>query len=264
MTQVMALLTDFGYRDHYVGVMKGVIWGIAPDVQIADISHAVRPQNVFEGAFLLAQAYPYFPPETIFVAVVDPGVGTRRRPLAAQIGNYYFVVPDNGLLTFVIREARKQKWPMRFVHLTQTAYWLPAISRSFHGRDIFAPVAAHLATGVALEALGPTVEDPVLIPIPEPSPEQEGWRGEIIYIDGFGNLITNITPLHLGEREQWKIRYKDHEVRGIVSTFGDGQPGDLIAMFDSTGFLSLCIVNGNAEMTLKAQTGDVLWVLPQA
>ncbi len=264
MAQVVALLTDFGYRDHYVGVMKGVIWRIAPGVQIADITHAVRPQNIFEGAFLLAQAYPYFPRETVFVAVVDPGVGTPRRPLAAQIGDYYFVAPDNGLLTLVVREATMQRWSMRFVRLTQPSYWLPTVSRSFHGRDIFAPVAAHLATGVALDALGLAVEDPVLIPIPEPTPEQGGWRGQIIYIDGFGNLITNIAPVHLEGRGQWKICYKDREINEIVATFGEGHPGDLIAMFDSTGFLSLCVVNGNAEATLKAQTGDDLWILPQA
>jgi S-adenosylmethionine hydrolase len=258
---VVALLTDFGYRDHYVGVMKGVIWGIAPSVRIADISHAIRPQDVFEGAFLLAQAYAYFPPKSIFVAVVDPGVGTQRRPIAARIGDYFFVAPDNGLLTFVIREGESRGWPMRFVHLTQSAYWLPQISRSFHGRDIFAPVAAHLANGIPLDALGPQIEDPVILPIPEPSPEERGWQGQIIYIDAFGNLITNIQPHHLAGESDWRIQYKDYEIRGLVNTFGEGRPGDLIAMFDSTGYLSLCIVNGNAETKLSAQVGDPLRVL---
>ncbi|MCX8024874.1 MAG: SAM-dependent chlorinase/fluorinase [Thermanaerothrix sp.] len=260
MTSVVALLTDFGYRDHYVGVMKGVIWGIAPSVQIADISHAVRPQNIFEGAFLLAQAYAYFPPKSIFVAVVDPGVGTQRRPLAARIGDYFFVAPDNGLLTFVIREAQNRGWSMCFVHLTQSAYWLPHISRSFHGRDIFAPVAAHLANGLPLVALGSQIEDPVTLSLPEPSPEPRGWQGQIIYIDGFGNLITNIQPHHLAGELDWKIQYGGHEINGLVNTFGEGKPGDLIAMFDSTGYLSLCIVNGNAEEELGAQVGDPLKV----
>ncbi|MDT8897393.1 SAM-dependent chlorinase/fluorinase [Thermanaerothrix sp. 4228-RoL] len=261
MAGIVALLTDFGYRDHYVGVMKGVIWGISPSVQIADITHAVRPQNVFEGAFLLAQAYPYFPPESIFVAVVDPGVGTQRRPLAARVGDYFFVAPDNGLLSFVIREGEIHRWPMEFVHLTQSAYWLPNVSRSFHGRDVFAPVAAHLAKGVPLEALGPRIEDPIMLPVPEPFPEEGGWQGQIIYIDVFGNLITNIQPHHLAGDLHWKIYYKDREIDKLVNTFGEGRPGDLIAMFDSTGYLSLCIVNGNAEMTLNARVGDSLKML---
>lgn len=254
--RVVSLLTDFGYRDHYVGVMKGVIWNIAPAVQIADISHAVQPQNIFEGAFLLSQAYRYFPPETIHVAVVDPGVGTARRPMAARIGDYYFVCPDNGLLTFVIRDAEAQNEPMHFVHLNRPQYWLPEVSRSFHGRDIFAPVAAHLAKGVPLEHLGEAIDNPVRIAIPAPLPLEEGWEATIIYVDGFGNLITNLQPQHLEHRLDWRFKLGNHEIRKWVQTFGEAEPGSAVAMFDSTGYLSLCIVNGNAANALTAKVGD--------
>src|SRR3972149_2437787 len=144
---VITLMTDFGIKDGNVGVMKGVIWGIAPDVQISDLSHTIQAQNIREAGFILARSVPYFPKGTIHVAVVDPGVGTQRRPMAARIGDWFFVGPDNGLITMWLEHAEKENWTSEFVHLDRPEYWLPVVSHVFHGRDIFSPAAAHLARG---------------------------------------------------------------------------------------------------------------------
>src|SRR5512136_277510 len=151
----LTLTTDFGFKDGFVGTLKGVIWSICPTAQIADISHAIAPQNVLEGALVLCRAYPFFPPGSVHVAVVDPGVGTRRRPMAARLGEHFFVGPDNGLFTPAYEAAEKKGWPLDLVHLTNEKFFLAQVSRTFHGRDIFAPVAAHLANGVPLADLGP-------------------------------------------------------------------------------------------------------------
>ena len=152
---ILTLTTDFGTKDGFVGTMKGVIWSICPTVQIADISHEISPQNVIEGAYALGRAYAFFPSGTIDVAVVDPGVGTARRPIAAMVGQQVFVGPDNGLFTQMVNDADMKGWLVKIVHLVNQKYFLPQVSSTFHGRDIFAPVAAHLAAGVVLEDLGP-------------------------------------------------------------------------------------------------------------
>lgn len=163
---IVTLLTDFGLQDHFVGVMKGVIAEIAPQTKVIDISHQIHPQNVIEGSRMLKEAVPYFPAGTVHVAVVDPGVGTHRRAVAAQIGSQFFVAPDNGLLSPLIERAKEKGEVLVIVALDQPKYWLPEPSRSFHGRDIFAPVGAHLANGVPLQKLGQTISDPVLINFP--------------------------------------------------------------------------------------------------
>jgi S-adenosylmethionine hydrolase len=150
----ISILTDFGLKDGNVGVMKGVIWGIAPDIQILDLSHDIAPQDIQEAAFVLGRAAPYFPPGTIHLVVVDPGVGTERRPLAANFGPYFFVGPDNGVITRLIAYAKLQEWAIEVVYIKNPQYWLPEISHIFHGRDIFAPVAAHIAAGIPLIELG--------------------------------------------------------------------------------------------------------------
>ena len=162
---VITLLTDFGTRDGYPGVMKGVIWKIAPEVQIADISHSIRPQNIYHGALALWRTTHYFPAGTIHVAVVDPGVGTNRRPIGIRLGDQYFIGPDNGLFTLVLERAEVQNELIQVVHLNQPQYWLPEISHVFHGRDIFAPSAAHLAIGVSLAKLGTLINDPIRLQI---------------------------------------------------------------------------------------------------
>ena len=176
---IITLTTDFGLRDGFVGTLKGVILGISPHVQIVDISHAITPQNTLEGAYALLRAFPFFPAGTIHVAIVDPGVGTHRRPIAARLGEHFFVGPDNGLFTRMLEFTEQHHSPLKFIHLTNPDYWLPDVSRTFHGRDIFAPVAAHLANGVALEKMGSPVTDPVRITLPKPERTDRGWIAHI-------------------------------------------------------------------------------------
>ncbi len=202
MSPTISLLTDFGTSDEFVGVMKGVIWGIAAQVNIADISHAVQPQNVLHGALLLGRAYRYFPGGSIHVAVVDPGVGTARRGIALQVGKHTFVGPDNGLFTVPLTSGE----PFSAVSLDNAAYHLPAVSHSFHGRDVFAPVAAHLANGVPLSAMGEPVIDPMILNIPKPLRVANGWQAQVLLVDGFGNLITNLSEGDLQGQEVREVR----------------------------------------------------------
>jgi S-adenosylmethionine hydrolase len=182
----ITITTDFGTKDGFVGTLKGVIWGICPTAQIADITHEVAPQNILEGAFALWRAYPFFPSGTTHIAVVDPGVGTHRRPIALRIHGQTFVGPDNGLFTPMLEDAENNGWPVEIVHLTNEKYFLLDVSRTFHGRDIFSPVAAHIANGVPLAELGPTVNDPVRIPLPKPEKTSSGWLAHITVVDVFG------------------------------------------------------------------------------
>lgn len=256
--QFITLLTDFGLKDGYVGAMKGVIWGIAPQAQIADITHLVGPQNVLEGALALGRAAPYFPAGTVHLAVVDPGVGTARRPIAAQLGKRFFVGPDNGLCTVLVDRARQAGDPVQFFHLDQPRFWLPEISNVFHGRDIFAPVAAHLVNGVQLEALGSPIDDPHLLLLPKPERTAQGWRGQVLWVDHFGNLSTNLTRQALAGMETAVVRIAGREIRGLVKTFGERGAGELVAMIDSSDALSICIVNGDAAAQLGVQPGQVV------
>ncbi len=259
---VITLLTDFGLKDGYVGVLKGVIWGIAPQAQIADITHQVRPQNVLEGALALGRVAAYFPAGTIHLAVVDPGVGTQRRPLAARFGEQYFVGPDNGLCTLLDESARQSGMRVQFIHLDRPQYWLPEISKVFHGRDIFSPVAAHLANGVALSKLGSPISDPKLLEIPHPKQVGDGWRGQVILVDNFGNLSTNLTRRELAGMSPMTVRIAGKQIRGLVNTFGDAQPGDLAAMFGEADDLTIAVVNGSAAAALSVGAGEPVEVLP--
>jgi S-adenosylmethionine hydrolase len=255
----ITLTTDFGGSP---GVMKGVIWRIAPRVQIADLSHTIRPYDVRQAALLLARQVEYFPENTIHVAVVDPGVGTARRPLAAQIGPQRVVGPDNGIFTPLFQRAAQAGWPVRMVHTDRTAYWLPQVSAIFHGRDVFAPVAAHWAAGVPLEALGEVIEDPVQLALPRPQPTAQGVTGEVTLIfQHFGNLITNIQRADLEDWSQVRIRLCEVEIEGLVQTFGDRPPGTLIALFGSSGHLMIAVVNGRATDYLQPSIGDQVEVL---
>jgi S-adenosylmethionine hydrolase len=254
--RVITLTTDFGLRDGYAGVVKGVIWKIAPEVQIADISHQISPQDVMEGALTLGRAAEYFPDGTIHIGVVDPGVGTTRRPIAARLGSQYFVGPDNGLFTVLLERAERKHEQVDVIHLNQPQYWLSSISNVFHGRDIFAPSAAYLAQGVSLESLGMLIHDPVRLDLPVPEQLADGWRGQVIAIDHFGNLSTNLEKGLLANTASIKIRYKNNVITGLLRTFGDGQPGQLIALIDSSDHLSLNVVNGNAAEQYQARIGD--------
>jgi len=258
---VVSITTDFGEKDGFVGTMKGVIWGICPEAQIADITHDVPAQDIMIGAIALWRAAPFFPPGTVHLAVVDPGVGTQRRPMAAQIGDQFVVGPDNGLFTHMITTAQKAKQKLRYVFLNNPAYWLPEVSRTFHGRDVFAPVAAHLACGVPLEKLGTPFTDPVLLELPHAERTPEGWMAHVTVIDGFGNLTTDLPGAALGDRRDAVIRLHGRQVDGIVESYGYCQTGDLIALLDSEGYLEVAVVNGSAARLLNAKMGDVVHVI---
>jgi len=258
----LTLLTDFGIQDHFVGVMKGVISNISPQTKIIDISHKVRPQNVAHGARMLASALPYFPVGTVHVAVVDPGVGTDRRAIAAQIGVHFFVAPDNGLLTSILEEAEKSGKDIEIVKLDQSKYWLPNPSKSFHGRDIFAPVGAHLANGLPLSNLGEKITNPVRLDMTQPKPNQNGWIGEVVMVDVFGNLSTNLSPDMMGQNpEDLVVKIKGETIQGLTEAFGNAQPGELIATIDSSAALAISVVNGDASKRLDADIGTQVEVV---
>jgi S-adenosyl-L-methionine hydrolase (adenosine-forming) len=256
----ITLMTDFGIKDGNVGVMKGVIWNICPSVQIADLSHMIGAQNVSEAALILSRSVPYFPKGTIHVVVVDPGVGTARRPMAARLGDSYYVGPDNGTITPWLEREQAADGPCEFVRLDNPRYRLPDVSHVFHGRDIFAPAAAHLACGVPFAEFGASFTDPVRIDLPKPVRTPDGLRGQVIHVDHFGNLASNIRIEHLKDvlprRQDILVRLAGREIRGMVNTFGERPEGELIALLGSTGNLIVSRVNGNAAQLLKAGVGD--------
>ena len=253
---VLTLTTDFGVGDYEAGVLKGVIWQIAPDAKIAALSHAIAPHDITEAAILLWRAAPYFPDGTIHVVVVDPGVGTSRRGLAARLGTQYFVGPDNGLISMLLNNTEERGEQTEFIHLDQSRYCLPEVTPIFHGRDVFAPVAAHLAGGVSLSALGTSINDPIRLETPRPARTSHGWSGQVIHIDHFGNLATNLHFIQFNQPKEVIVHIKGKQVTGLSSTFGERPPGTLIALIDSSGSLAISVVNGSAAQFLQACLGD--------
>ena len=238
----MTLTTDFGLDDAYVGVMHGVILGICPEARIVDLCHHIAPQNVRQAAFVLQTAHRYFPPGTVHVVVVDPGVGSARRALAVRTRRAFFVAPDNGVLSYLLEDEP----PLEQVHLTQREYWLPAISQTFHGRDIFAPVGAHLAKGVPLAALGQPAEDLVRLPMWRPKTGPDGViRAQVLHVDHFGNLITNV-PGEMLEGRDWVVQVKGHGVQGLSRAYAEVEEGALLALVGSSGHLEIAVRNGSA------------------
>jgi S-adenosylmethionine hydrolase len=251
---VIALLTDFGSRDHYAGTMKGVALGICPDVTLVDISHDLPAHDVLAGALELAASYRYFPAGTIFLVVIDPGVGSARRGLAAEAGDYRFVAPDNGVLTATLDETPAKK----VVELTERRYARPTVSRTFEGRDRFAPAAAWLAKGVSLSALGRPAGTIHHLDIPRPEAAEDGLAGEVLRVDRFGNLTTNIdrrTFEKLAADGHVAIRIGDRPVARLVSTYGDAGPGELCALFGSSDHLEIAVNGGNAAGELALGRG---------
>ncbi|MCX7707763.1 MAG: SAM-dependent chlorinase/fluorinase [Anaerolineae bacterium] len=250
---IITLTTDFGLSDGYVGIMKGVILGIAADVQLVDISHDITPQDVRQGSFVLRNAVSYFPAGTVHLAVVDPGVGSSRRPLLVTTPRASFVGPDNGLFTFALEQPGAQAWV-----LDQPRYWLPAISRTFHGRDIFAPVVAHLARGVPPEELGSPVSDAVQL---EPLlPERLGNHhivGHVIHVDRFGNLITNVPASWLADGD-WACEIAGRRIPRLSETYSAALPGELLALIGSSGMLEVAVRNGSAARLLEAGVGQAI------
>ena len=256
MRPVVALLTDFGSRDHYAGTMKGVILGICPDATLVDITHDVPPHDVLTAALELSASYRFFPAGTIFLVVVDPGVGSSRRPLAAEAGDYRFVAPDNGVLSAVFKDTP----PKRVVELTERRFARPTISRTFEGRDRFAPAAGWLAKGTELKALGRTFTDYLRLAIPDPSVTDRELRGEVLRVDRFGNLITNIdrrTFDRLGRTGEAtiEIRAGDHLVGRLVSTYAEIAPGEVCSLFGSTDHLEVAANSASAAATLGLGRG---------
>jgi S-adenosylmethionine hydrolase len=262
---VITLMTDFGIKDGNVGVMKGVIWGICPTAQISDLSHVVPAQNIREAGYILVRSVPYFPKGSIHVVVVDPGVGTQRRPMAAHIGDWFYVGPDNGTITGWLERANDEGWRTEFVELNRPQYWLQDVSHVFHGRDIFSPVAAYLANGVPLRELGSSFSDPIRLELPKPEKSDHGWKGEVIHIDHFGNVSTNIRVENLGdtmkEKENITVRLNGIDIKGMVNTFGERSVGELIALIGSTGNLGIAVVNGNAQQRLGTKIGNRVEVI---
>ncbi|MBN8579928.1 MAG: SAM-dependent chlorinase/fluorinase [Anaerolineae bacterium] len=258
---IITITTDFGIKNEFVAVMKGVILGISPAVQIVDVTHAIAPQNILEGAFALWRAASFFPDQTIHLFVVDPGVGTSRRAIAARIGSQYFVGPDNGLLTPIIESAEQIGSEMKFIHLQNSKYFLPIVSRTFHGRDIFSPVAAHIANGVALAELGAPISDPVRLALPKPTKTESGWTAHITVVDIFGNLTLDLPSSALQNRTAVLFRLHQAEISGVVDSYGQRSPGDLVAVVDSEGFIEIAEVNGSAAKRLNVNVGDMVEVI---
>jgi len=251
---VIALLTDFGTRDHYAGAMRGVALGICPDATLVDITHDIEPQDVLGGTLELAAAFKYFPPGTIFLAVVDPGVGSSRRGIAAEAGGYKFVAPDNGLLTMVFREAP----PKRVVELTERRYARPTVSRTFEGRDRFAPAAAWLAKGIDLTALGRPLTAWQVLDIPEPTVAEGRIAGEVLRVDRFGNLVTNIdrrTFDRVASGGALEIAAAEHAVTRLVATYDEADAGSICALFDSGDHLEIAVTGGSAAGRLRLARG---------
>ena len=233
---VLALLTDFGSRDHYVGAMKGVILGICPDATLVNITHDVPTHDVLTASLELAAAYRYFPAGTVFLVVVDPGVGSERRGLAADTGDYRFIAPDNGVLTAVLNESP----PKRVVELTERRYARPTVSRTFEGRDRFAPAAAWIAKGVQLSALGRPLSDYRLLDLPVPSCGEDRIEGQVLRVDHFGNLVSNIdrkTFERLAQSGPIQIKVGKHAIGRLVETYADIGEDEVCALFGSTDHL---------------------------
>jgi S-adenosylmethionine hydrolase len=259
---VVALLTDFGTRDHYAGTMKGVVLGICPDVTLVDISHELPAHDVLAGALELAASYRYFPPGTIFLVVVDPGVGSTRHGIAAEAGDYKFVAPDNGVLTAVLDEHP----PKRVVELTERRYARPTVSRTFEGRDRFAPAAAWLAKGIELAALGRSAAPLQRLEIPQPRADADLIEGQVLRVDRFGNLITNIdrkTFEKLGGGTL-DIRVGTHQVSKVVSTYADASRGEICALFGSTDHLEIAANGASAAVQLGLDRGALVHVARRA
>jgi hypothetical protein len=250
MAAIITLTTDFGLTDHYVGVMKGVILGIAPAARIVDISHQVGAYEIAEAAFLIAQAYPYFPKKTVHVIVVDPGVGTARRPILMEAAGQYFVAPDNGVLGMIFpRERHKVR------AVDNPLYFRKPVSQTFHGRDIFTPVAAHLAKGVAPARMGKPIQD-YLRPA-FGAPERTGkhfWTGTVLKIDHFGNVVTNFR-LSDFPGAAFELVLGPHVITRLARNYAEGGVGELFTIVGSSGYLEISAGQGSAAKMLGCAAG---------
>ena len=250
---VIALLTDFGTRDYFVGAMKGVILSINRNARIIDITHEIEPQNIESAAFTLKSCYRNFPARTIFIAVVDPGVGSNRKAILCETEDYVFLAPDNGLLSFIFDEAEN----FHVYELTEKNFFAASISRTFHGRDIFAPVAAHLSSGIEPDSFGAAIADYVKLSVNKTCQIAEKVvEAKIIHIDRFGNLITNLTGEDLSEN--FVLRVGEKEITKAVEYFAEAEPGEIFVITGSAGNLEIAAFCGSAAEMLNAQTGMMI------
>jgi len=256
---IVAFLSDFGTRDHYAGALKAVVLGVCADATLVDIGHDIPAHDVMAGALELAACYRYFPLGTVFLVVVDPGVGSARRGIAADAADYKFVAPDNGVLSAVFRETP----PKKVVELTERKYARPTVSRTFEGRDRFAPAAGWLAKGIPLASLGKGVADFHVLDLPQPHSDAKHISGQVVRIDRFGNLITNIdrrTFEHLSSGGAIAVRAGTHDIRRVVATYAEAPAGELCALFGSTDHLEIAVNAGDAAAHLALSRGAVVTV----
>ena len=256
--RIITLTTDFGTSDAYVGIMKGVILGINPSVQVVDLTHAIPPQDIYEAAFTIHSAYRYFPRGTIHTVVVDPGVGSDRQAMVCEIDGAFFVCPDNGVLGYLLQDIDgSAESRINVVAIENPAYCLPEVSNTFHGRDIFAPVAAHLSCGVPLADIGSPVKNLVHLPIPIPEISGNTIIGQIVKIDRFGNAITNISASALvGEASGYEINVQGTRLTRLNRTYAESAVGEPLAIIGSSGLLEIAINGSSAEKQLGLKRGD--------
>jgi len=270
MSAIITLTTDFGQNDAYVAAMKGVILGINPDARLVDICHTIRPQNILEAAFILSTVYEFFPQRTIHLVVVDPGVGTERRAIILRTPVADFVAPDNGILSYIVQQysimstgtsTKPQTEPgpgLEAVAITKPQFWRSPVSPTFHGRDIFAPVAARLSLGVPLADFGEVINSVTVLPLPHPYRAPDSTLvGHIIHIDTFGNLITDIRSSDLPEiTGSMTIEIGNHVISGLSNTYAEGE--GLVALIGSSGHLEIALAGGSACALTGAETGSEL------
>jgi len=252
---VITLLTDFGTSDHYVGAMKGVMLGICPDAQLLDITHEIRPYQIADAAFTLSQAWPYFPAGSIHLIVVDPGVGSSRRPLVAEADGHIFVAPDNGVLTLVQNSAAG----FNARQISAERFFRQPVSRTFHGRDIFAPVAAHLAQGVRPEEFGNRIGDPVTLPFANPlRTGPESWTGTVLHVDRFGNIVTNFRWPDFSEvvRTRFEIGISASRVNVYYANYSSAAQGEFFVINGSSGYLEISSNQQDAASLLAVSAGS--------
>ena len=255
---LVTLTTDFGEQDAYVAAMKGVILSRAPRTAVIDLSHAIPPQACFEAAYFLAGAVPWFPPGAVHVVVVDPGVGTERRAIAARWRDQILIAPDNGVLTLL-----DQQRPLDAVRrIDHPDCRLEPMSATFHGRDLFAPTAGLIAAGFPFKRVGPLLADPVHLPLARPETRPEGIVGAVIHIDRFGNAITNLPADRFSGDQPVRITAGTVEVTDIRRTYGDAAPGETLALIGSTGHLEIAVNQGHAAQRLGLHRGMAVWVRP--
>ncbi|MGZ6465608.1 MAG: SAM hydrolase/SAM-dependent halogenase family protein [Bdellovibrionota bacterium] len=251
--RLITFTTDFGLSDHFVGAMKGVVAGIAPAARVVDISHEVAPYNVMEAAFMIAEAWQFFPKRTIHVVVVDPGVGTSRRPILAEAGGHFFLAPDNGALSLVFDSAAHK---VRVV--SNAKFMRREVSRTFHGRDVFAPAAAHLARGAKPTAFGKLIQDYIRIGIAQPSrKKKDAWRGAILKVDRFGNLITNFAASAFAgvKTRPFEMRAGTQRIHRLALTYAETGVGELFVIAGSSGYLEIAANQTSAADIVGCSAG---------